>query len=109
MSRSSASQTIRSSWNSTEEIESYGEKCANLCRVYKLIMISRVPSYGQLEYLEVNYWLISSRYLINVLGYHLYLVILGLSWANLLNNGINLVENKIYSVVVGKNWLYAKL
>ena len=35
----------------TEEIESCGEKCTNLCRVYKLIMISRVPGYGQLEYL----------------------------------------------------------
>ena len=28
-----------------------GEKCANLYRVYKLIMISRVPGYGHLEYL----------------------------------------------------------
>ena len=28
-----------------------GEKCANLCRVYKLIMVSRVPGYGHLEYL----------------------------------------------------------
>ena len=26
----------------------------NLCRVYKLIMISRVPSYGQLEYLVLG-------------------------------------------------------
>ena len=34
-----------------EEIESYGEKCANLCGVYKLIMVSRVPGYGHLEYL----------------------------------------------------------
>ena len=31
--------------------ESCGEKCANLCRVYKLIMVSRVPGYGHLEYL----------------------------------------------------------
>ena len=37
--------------NPTEEIESCGEKCANLCRVYKLIMVSRVPGYGHLEYL----------------------------------------------------------
>ena len=36
--------------------ESCGEMCVNLCRVYKLIMISRVPGYGHLEYLEVNYW-----------------------------------------------------
>ena len=50
-------------------IESCGEKCANLCRVYKLIMISRVPGYGQLEYLEVNYWLISSLFLMKFLGY----------------------------------------
>ena len=34
--------------------ESCGEKCANLCRVYKLIMISRVPGYGQLEYLVLG-------------------------------------------------------
>ena len=37
--------------NQAEAIESCGEKCANLCRVYKLIMVSRVPGYGQLEYL----------------------------------------------------------
>ena len=51
MSRSSVSQTPCSVINPTEEIESCGEKCANLCRVYKLIMVSRVPGYGQLEYL----------------------------------------------------------
>ena len=34
-----------------EEIESCGKKCTNLCKVYKLIMISRVPGYGHLEYL----------------------------------------------------------
>ena len=52
-----------------EVVESCGEKCASICRVYKLIMISRVPGYGQLEYLEVNYWLISSLYLMKLLGY----------------------------------------
>ena len=31
-------------------LETCGEKCANLCRVYKLIMVSRVPGYGHLEY-----------------------------------------------------------
>ena len=41
--------------NQAEAIESCGEKCANLCRVYKLIMISRVPGYGQLEYLVLEY------------------------------------------------------
>jgi hypothetical protein len=55
--------------NPTEEIESCGEKCANLCRVYKLIMVSRVPGYGQLEYLEVDILLISSLYLMKLLGY----------------------------------------
>ena len=29
-------------------------KSANLCRVYKLIMISRVPGYGHLEYLVLG-------------------------------------------------------
>ena len=52
-----------------EVVDSCGEKCTNLCRVYKLIMISRVPGYGQFEYLEVNFVLISSLYLINILGY----------------------------------------
>ena len=37
-----------------EEIESCGEKCANLCRVYKLIMVRRVPGYGHLEYLVLG-------------------------------------------------------
>ena len=37
--------------NQAEAIESCGEKCTNICRVYKLIMVSRVPGYGQLEYL----------------------------------------------------------
>ena len=32
-------------------VESCGEKCANLCKVYKVIMVSRVPGYGHLEYL----------------------------------------------------------
>ena len=39
---------------SKEEIESCGEKCANLCRAYKLIMVSRVPGYGRLEYLVLG-------------------------------------------------------
>ena len=51
MSRPSGSQTSGNARNSTEEIESCGEKCANLCRVYKLIMVSRVLDYGQFEYL----------------------------------------------------------
>ena len=39
---------------STEAIESCGEKCANLCRVYNLIMVSRAPDYGHLEYLVLG-------------------------------------------------------
>ena len=31
-----------------------GEKCTNLCRVYNLIMVSRVPGYGHLEYLVLG-------------------------------------------------------
>ena len=54
MSQSSVSQTPYSARNPTEEIESCGEKCANLCRVYKLIMVSRVPGYGHLEYLVLG-------------------------------------------------------
>ena len=40
--------------NSTEEIESCAEKCTNLCRVYNLIMVSRVPGYGRFEYLVLG-------------------------------------------------------
>ena len=35
-------------------VESCGEKCTNLCRVYKLIMVSRVPDYGHLEYMVLE-------------------------------------------------------
>ena len=35
-------------------VESSGEKCANLCRVYKLIMVSHVLGYGHFEYLELD-------------------------------------------------------
>ena len=49
-----SSQTPCSARNQTEAIESCGEKCANLCRVYKLMMISRVPGYGHLEYLVLG-------------------------------------------------------
>ena len=41
-------------FSNTDAIESCGEKCANLCRVYKLIMVSRVPGYGHLEYLVLG-------------------------------------------------------
>ena len=54
VSRSSVSQTPCSARNPTEEIESCGEKCANLCGGYKLIMVSRVPGYGHLEYLVLG-------------------------------------------------------
>ena len=69
MSRSSVSQTPCSARNLTEEIESCGEKCVNLYRVYKLIMVSRVPGYGQLEYLVLGLSCESHHVtLINLLG-----------------------------------------
>ena len=48
--------------NLTQEIGSCGEKCTNLCRVYKLIMVSHVPGYGQIlsiQYLEYLKYLIT--------------------------------------------------
>ena len=42
-------------------------KSAQTSAVYKLIMFSRVPSYGQFEYLEVDSY-VSHHSLINVLG-----------------------------------------
>ena len=70
MSRSSVSQTSCSARNLAEEIESCGEKCANLYRVYKLIMISRVPGYGRFEYLVLGLSCESHHHvtLINIVG-----------------------------------------
>ena len=51
-------------------VESCGEKCANLYRVYQLIMISRVLGYGQLEYLVLEYHVnLITLLLINVAGF----------------------------------------
>ena len=56
--------------NQEEAIESCGEKCANLCRVYKLIMVSRVPGYGQLDYLVLEYHVnLNMLLIINVVGF----------------------------------------
>ena len=45
-------------------------KCANLCRVYKLIMVSRVPGYGRFEYLVLGLSCESHHVtLINLLGF----------------------------------------
>ena len=79
MSRSSVSQTSGSARNSTEEIESCGEKCANLCRVYKLIMISRVPGYGHFEYLVFELLVDLITLFNKIVGLLMILVILGLS------------------------------
>ena len=68
--------------NPTEEIESWGEKCANLCRVYKLIMISRVPVMDILSMWYLNYWFDLITLLINM---WVVIIISGLSWRNLLN------------------------
>ena len=70
MSRSSVSQTPCSAGKQTEAIESCGEKCANLCRVYKLIMVSRVPAYGHLEYLVLELLIWSHHSLINWIGFN---------------------------------------
>ena len=78
-----------------DAVESCGEKCANLYRVYKLIIVSRVLGYGQFEYLEVNYLLISSLYLINVLGLLFILGNFGIELEEPSTDVINVVVNKI--------------
>ena len=94
-----------------EEIESCGEQCANLCRVYKLIMVSRVPSYGHLEYVVLGLSCESHHVtLINIVGF-LMMMLIGIEIA--VNHSQSLtttmIVNKIYSFVAGKNWLYAEL
>ena len=84
MSRSSVSQTPCSARIPTKEIESSGEKCANLCRVYKLIMISRVPGYGCLEYLVFELLVDLITLFNEIVGL---LMIWELSWGYLLNMG----------------------
>ena len=45
-------------------------KCANLYRVYKLMMISRVPGYGHLEYLVLEYHVnLNMLLLISIVGF----------------------------------------
>ena len=70
MSRSSVSQTPCSARKQAEAIESCGEKCANLCRVYKLIMVSRVLGYGRFEYLVLGLSCVSHHVtIINIVGF----------------------------------------
>ena len=64
-----------------DAVESCGEKCANLCQVYKLIMVSRVPGYGHLEYLvfELLIDLITLRNgFVGYYYYYYYLIIFGI-------------------------------
>ena len=83
MSQSSRSQTPGSARTSREAIETCGEKCANLCRVYKQIMISRVPGYGHLEYPELD--IIVDLITLNLIELGLMMILnWGLSWGNLL-------------------------
>ena len=52
------------------------EKCTNLYRVYKLIMVSRVPGYGQLEYLVLGLSCESHHVtLINIVGLYIYMML----------------------------------
>ena len=67
--RVSASESLCLENPIMDAVESCGEKCANLRRVYKLIMVSRVPSYGHLEYLVLEpIDVISSLYLMKIIG-----------------------------------------
>ena len=73
-------------------------------------MISRVPGYGQFEYLVFELLVDLITLFNEIVGFINDLVILGQSWGYLLNMGnFNLVVNRIYSFVVGKKQLYAKL
>ena len=64
------SQTSCSARIPTKEIEFCGEKCTNLCGVYKLIMVSRVPGYGRFEYLALGVSCESHHVtLINIVGF----------------------------------------
>ena len=53
-----------------------GEKCANLYRVYKLIMVSRVSGYGRFEYLVLGLSCESHHVtLINIVGFILMMLL----------------------------------
>ena len=73
-------------------------------------MISRVPGYGQLEYLVLEYHVnLIMLLLINVVGFNC-----SLNWdRNAVNHSrcltTTMIVKQIYSFAVGKNWLYAKL
>ena len=61
----------------------WGKVC-KLYRVYKLIMVSHVPCYGHLEYLELDIIVDLITLKLIELGLMMILVLLGLSWRNLL-------------------------
>ena len=65
-------------------------KVRNLYRVYKLIMISRVPGYGHLEYLEWDIIVDLITLGLIELGLMMILFNWDLSWGNLLNYWNNL-------------------
>ena len=78
-----------------DEIESCGEKCANLCRVYKLIMVSRVPGYGRFEYLVLRLLVDLITLFNEIVGL---LMTLGLSWGYLLNDVSTTMIVKLKSI-----------
>ena len=53
--RVNASERLCLECPTMDVFESGGEKCANLCIVYKLIMVSHVPGYGRFEYLVLGF------------------------------------------------------
>ena len=63
-----------------DAVESCGEKCANLCRVYKQIMICRVPGYGHFEYLVFELLVDLITLLNEFVGLLVLLLLLGNFW-----------------------------
>ena len=52
-----------------DAVESCGEKCATSVECIKLIMVSSVPGYGHLEYLELDIIVDLITLLMKLLGY----------------------------------------
>ena len=84
--------------------ESCREKCANLCRVYKVIMVSRVPGYGHFEYLELDIIVDLITLKLIELSLMMILVNWGLSSRNLLKywNNLGVVYINLFLYCRGK-------
>ena len=88
-----------------------GKSAQTSAECNKLIMISRRPGYGHLEYLVPGFSRESQHVTLKLILLGLIVILIGIE--NAVNHSqcltTTMIVIKFYSFEVGKNWLYAKL